>query len=275
MENPYKPRKALIEGLKKQTSDVKTYTLSLADGKSLDFKSGQFVMLTLYGIGEAPFSISSGPSEKKSFDLTVRSVGDVTYALDKMKVGDAVWIRGPYGTGWPMDEVKGKNLLLISGGIGLAPLRPIIMDVVGRRREYGSLEVLYGARTPGDLLFVDEYEKWRKIENTTLRLAVDAVPEGEVWKHRVGVVTVSFDDMVAKPEECLVMTCGPEIMMKYTVRGLLAMGFREDQIYVSLERRMKCGVGKCGHCQIGSKYVCLHGPVFPYFSVKNLPDKIL
>jgi len=275
MENPYRPRKALIKSLKKQTADVKTYTLSLADGNSLDFKPGQFVMLTLYGIGEAPFSISSGSSEKKSFDLTIRSVGDVTYALDRTKVGDAVWIRGPYGAGWPMDEAKGKNLLVIGGGIGLAPLRPIIVDVADRRREYGSFVVLYGARTPSDLLFIDEYGKWMKIENTALRLTVDAVPEGEAWDHRVGVVTILFDEMPAKPEGWLVMTCGPEIMMKFVVKGLLALGFREDQIYVSLERRMKCGVGKCGHCQVGSKYVCLNGPVFPYFSVKNLPDKIL
>jgi sulfhydrogenase subunit gamma (sulfur reductase) len=264
MKAEFKPDKVVIKNIKDQTRDVKTFSLSFADGKknTYSFAPGQFNMLTQLGFGEAAISISSDPRTKEIIDHTVRKVGNFTEALFRLKKGDAIGLRGPFGKGWPMDEAKGKNILIIAGGIGLAPLRSVVMHVANNRANYGNLEILYGARNPGEMLFTDEFEQWRKIKNTNLLLTVDAVPPGEKWNNTVGVVTVLFDKMLSKPKDTLVMSCGPDIMMHFGVQGLLKKEFREDQIYVSLERRMKCGMAQCGACQVGPNYVCKDGPVF-------------
>ncbi|MGE5576760.1 MAG: FAD/NAD(P)-binding protein [Syntrophothermus sp.] len=279
MRNLFKPETAVIKKITAQTPDTATYTLAFADERKqaeYSFQPGQFNMITLLGIGEAPISISSPADERSTFDHTIRRVGNLTKALAGLKEGDTVGIRGPYGNGWPVEEMRGKNILLIGGGIGLAPLRPVIMQVARHREDFGFFEILYGARTPADALFSNEYDAWRKIPDTKLWLTVDWVPDGQKWGHDVGLVTALVEDrMESKPLNTVVVTCGPEIMMKFVVKGLLANGFKPGQIYVSLERRMECGVAKCGHCQMGPIYVCKDGPVFNYTEIKDLPEEAL
>jgi len=274
MEHPYTPRVAAVREIKKQTLDTKTFTLSLIDEEArreFSPKPGQFVLLSIMGAGEAAFSLSSLASET-GFDSTIRTVGSLTGVLNEFGVGVNIGVRGPYGNGWPLDKAKNRDILIVAGGIGLAPLRPVIESVIKERDEYGNLEILYGARTPADGVFRDEYDRWGDLERTTLSLTVDKVPPGADWKHATGVVTALFDDMKTEPGNSAVMTCGPEIMMRFVIRGLQARNFTSDQIYVSLERRMRCGLGHCGHCQIGPKFVCKDGPVFSYAEVAGLPD---
>lgn len=276
-ENPWEPQKAVIKAIKKQTADVNTYTFEFVDPELREkytYENGVFNLISIFGIGESAISISSSADEKGIFDHTVRAVGNVTKALAQMKVGDIVGIRGPYGFGWPMAEMKGRNVLLIAGGIGLAPLRGVIKTIQAHRDEYGDFEILYGARTPDGMLFTDEYEEWRKIPNTRLYLTVDYVPQGVEWGHNIGVVTTLFDKMASRPENTIMITCGPDIMMKFVVQDLLKRGWSPDQIYVSLERRMSCGIKKCYNCQIGPVFVCQDGPVFKYADIKDIPGGV-
>lgn len=277
MANPLLPEQAAIRKIKKQTYDTLTFTLSFLNGRQADysFKPGQFNMVTLFGIGEAPISISSEPGRGDSFDHTVRIVGNVTRGLARLEEGSVVGIRGPYGAGWPVEEAAGKDLLVVAGGIGLAPLRAAIGHILENRARFGKVEVLYGAKTPADLLFTDEYEAWRAVPDTRVLVTVDGVPQGEKWGGQVGVVTTLYRQMEIKPGNAVVMMCGPQIMMKFGIIGLVKERFTPDQIYVSLERRMKCGVGMCGHCQAGLVHICKDGPVFPYSRVQGLPHPIL
>jgi len=273
MKSTLKPEPAVITAIKEQTGDTATYTIAFKDPKvqaNYRFQPGQFNMLSLLGIGEAPISISSSPGRGDTFDHTVRVVGDLTRALAALKEGDLIGVRGPYGAGWPMEEAKGKDVLIVAGGIGLAPLRPAITHIFENRKDYGRLEILYGARTPGDMLFTDEFDDWCQNPDTHLLLTADTVPERKLWPHNVGVVTTLFEKVQTKPNGSIVLMCGPEIMMKFSVFSALGAGFAPEQSYVSLERRMKCGVCVCGHCQLGAKFVCQDGPVFPYNEVKRV-----
>lgn len=276
MFNPYMPAEAKILDIKSQTKDTLTYTMAIKDARlqrNYLFLPGQFNMVHLPGIGEAPISLSSDTRCcHEYFEHTIREVGSVTGNLAKLKQNDIVGIRGPYGSGWPVEkEAKGKNLIIIAGGIGLAPLRPVITYVLQNKEKYKKVEILYGARTFQDMLFKDEFEIWAGALNTTLLLTVDKAGE-EGRPVNVGNVTTLFDKMKISPKDTLVLICGPEIMMHFVVLGLLQRGFFSYQIYVSLERRMHCGIGKCGHCQIGSKFVCVDGPVFPYSDIYGLID---
>ncbi len=283
MRNPLELQDAVIEAIKRETYDVLTYTLVLKDGGEFSFKPGQFNMVGLPGMGEAPISISSEPSRlalspvevRESFDHTIRAVGNVTRALANLEEGDEVMIRGPYGSSWPMEEAKGKDILIVAGGIGLAPLRPFIFHVFENRADFGYLEILYGARTPDDMLYTQEFPEWRKQEGVRLFLTVDRLPEGEAWEYGIGVVTRLFDSVEISPANGIALTCGPEIMMRFVARGLLQRGFSPGRVYLSMERRMKCGIAHCGHCQIGPKYVCQDGPVFTYRALRGLPDTLL
>jgi len=278
MRDPYLPERAAIEKIRRETVDTKTYTVRLLNEQrraEFSVEPGQFIMVSLLGIGEAPFSLSSSPNSDGAFDTTIRAVGNITSTLDRLEVGAAIGVRGPYGRGWPIESARGKDVLIIAGGIGLPPLRPVITKIAEERRDYGRLEILYGARTPDQMIFPYEYDDWRKIKETRLELTVDSVPPSTAWQHKVGVVTTLFSEMETSPENSLVMTCGPEIMMRFVVRGLLAKKFSPDQIYVSLERRMKCGIAQCGHCQIGPKYVCKDGPIFRLSEIQGLPDLAL
>jgi len=274
LQNPYRPVPAKIERIVKVRGDVKTYTLSLinSDKAFEPIMPGQFIMISIPGIGETAFSVSSWTDQSEMFDTTIRRVGRLTSYMDRLSEDDIVGVRGPYGRGWPIEKCENKDVLLIAGGIGLAPLKPVISYIAHNRSKYGLLEILYGAKNPDELIFVEDYESWRKMENTILRLTVDTVPRGVIWDYNVGLVPILIKDVEVRPENSEVMVCGPEIMMHFVVKALISRGFGEDQIHLSLERRMRCGVGQCGHCQIGPKYVCRDGPVFSYAEIMGLPD---
>jgi NAD(P)H-flavin reductase len=250
-----------IRRASKDTYDTFTLELVAQSGKrSFDFIPGQFNMLYVYGVGEVPISISGDATDTKVLIHTIREVGTVTKALRKLKVGDTVGVRGPYGTGWPVDQAVSNDVILVTGGIGLAPLRPVIYHLLHNRDQFGRIALLYGARTPEDMLYVKQLEHWRGRFDIDTLVTVDRASQG--WRGNVGVVTQLIGRSPFDPDHCVVMVCGPEIMMRFTVLELEKRGVKDESIYLSMERSMKCGVGLCGHCQIGSSFVCKHGPVY-------------
>jgi sulfhydrogenase subunit gamma (sulfur reductase) len=270
------PKQAVLISTKDHMPDTRSFRLRLQDGQEkLDFRPGQFNMLGLPGFGEAPITFSSPPADDGTFEHTVRAVGRLTRALRRLKPGDILLIRGPFGTAWPLEGVKGRDLLVVAGGVGMIPLRPFLLEVFRNRANYGKVVILFGARTPGELIYREEFDSWRSQPDTTLLLTVDEVPSEETWSGHTGVVTGLFPDMNIHPDNAAVLTCGPEIMMRFVARGLLLRQFSPDRMYLSLERRMKCGTGHCGHCQLGPKFVCKDGPVFRYQELSGLPDTLL
>jgi NAD(P)H-flavin reductase len=275
--NPYLPHQVDIIKIVDETHDTRTFGLTFSDPEikeHFSFRPGQFNMVTLFGIGEAPISISSDHCLHGYFEHTVRKVGNVTKAMFRLQEGDNLRVRGPYGRGWPVELAEGKNILIVAGGIGLAPLRPLIYTLIENRSEFGNVEILYGARTPLDALFINQWDEWSALEGVTFLPTVDGVPSGVKWDYGVGLVTKLFDSMASDPGSTLAVMCGPEIMMKFAVQGLLEKGFASKDIFLSLERRMNCGISKCGFCQIGPKYVCQDGPVFSYHELQNLTEKV-
>lgn len=273
MENVYLPHLTKIAEVRRETVDTLTYLLRFADpgfARSFSFKPGQFVEVSVFGVGEAPIGFASGPSNGDGFEITVRAMGSVTRALHRLRPGDWVGIRGPYGNSFPCDEFKGQDILIIGGGIGLPPLRSLIEAILQERQAYGTLTILYGARTPQDRVYKAELDRWRDRSDLVLLETVDVGDES--WTGPVGVVTTLFSRISVDPSRSIAYTCGPPIMIKFVIQDLLKLGFPEDRIVSTLERYMKCGVGKCGHCAIGSKYVCVDGPVFTYKQLKDLPE---
>ena len=250
----------------------KLFEFRLKDGKELSHRPGQFVELSIFGIGEAPISISSSPTKKGSFELAVRNVGNVTNALHSMDTGTTVGIRGSFGNGFPVDNLKGKDILIVAGGIGLFPLRSLINYVLDNRKEFGRLIVLSGSRTPQERMFARELGNWQKREDMELLETVDK--RDQSWMGNVGVVTTLFPKVDIDPENTFAITVGPPVMYKFVVAACQKKGIADEQIIMSLERRMKCGVGKCGHCQINGVYVCQEGPVFTYAQIKKLEEAI-
>jgi len=248
-----------------ETPDTKTFYFK-PRARLENPRPGQFTEIYIPGVGEAPVSVS-GTRPDGVIMQTVRSIGTLTEYLFKLGKGGLVGIRGPYGKGWPLEKLEGRDVLVIGGGIGLAPLRPVIKEVEKNRSRYGRLSILYGARTPSLLLYKYEFDEYRSIPDSELLLTVDR--GDETWTGNVGVVTELIPKATVKPENAIALVCGPEIMMRFTIKALEKEGFRENQIYLSLERRMKCGVGLCGHCQVGPYFVCRHGPVFPYWMIKK------
>jgi sulfhydrogenase subunit gamma (sulfur reductase) len=227
--------------------------------------------VSYFGVGEAPFCVSSSPTKTTAFDITVRSVGSVTRGLHSLNRNDIIGIRGPLGNNFPFEAVKGRDILFIGGGIGLPPLRSLIHYMLDNRNDYGEISILYGARTPSDRVYKNECVEWAKRDDINY---LDTVDVGDSsWKGRVGVVTILFDEIKPDPERTTAFTCGPPIMIKFVIQGLLEMGFDPQNIITTLERYMKCGVGKCGHCAIGHKYVCVDGPVFSFAEIQRLPEK--
>ena len=258
--------------VEKETHDTFTLTLEAGDGHPLErFAPGQFSMLYVFGIGELPISISGNPEERGKLVYTVRSVGKATHALVTSEPGDAIGVRGPFGTSWPLAESRGRDVLIVAGGIGLAPLRPAIYHVLRHRGDYGRLVVLYGARSPQDLLFRKQLSAWNYVPDTQVLTTVDY--GGLSWRGNVGVVTTLFRHIRLEPERTTALLCGPEIMMRYVVRELLVRGVAEENVYLSMERNMKCAVGFCGHCQLGPYFVCKDGPVFPYSKMRPWMDR--
>ena len=227
--------------------------------------------ISVLGAGEAPISITSSPSRKGFLEFTIRAAGKVTKGIHNLKRGDSLYLRGPYGNSFPFEEIKGKNIYFIAGGIGLAPLRSLINMVFDNRKDFKRIKLLYGAKTPDELCFKDELEAWKKIPDTEVWLTVDKPCDG--WGCRVGVVTELWKDTHVHPENAVAIVCGPPIMMRFAAMKLVESGFKDNEIIMTLERYMKCGIGKCGHCNIGEKFVCVDGPVFYYEQVKKLPHK--
>jgi NAD(P)H-flavin reductase len=266
------PQPYLVRDVSKETPD--TFTLRLAPdegGNGSSFRPGQFSMLWVFGVGELPISISGNPADRDELVYTVRSVGQATNALVTQSVGSGVGVRGPFGTGWPVEAARGRDVIIVAGGIGLAPLRPVIYEVLHNRKEYGRLVVLYGARSPRDLLYRKELAAWARNRETQVLVTVDY--GGMSWHGHVGVVTTLFKYARLKPSRSVAMVCGPEIMMRFVTRELQTYGLSRSDIYLSMERNMKCAVGFCGHCQYGPHFICKDGPVFPYEQIRPLLDK--
>lgn len=275
MSNLLIPDSAVVRDVFHENDDTSTFSLQFTDAQKrleYSFQPGQFNMLSIFGVGEAPISISSSNGSRENFTHTIRHVGSLTRMFARLKEGDLLGVRGPYGNGWPLKQAHGKNLLIVAGGIGLAPLRPAIYNILEQPALFGKVELLYGSKNPGEMLFRHEYRQWA--EQISMLLTVDNA-SGFDWNHNTGLVTALFDKMQSVPENTLVLSCGPEIMMKHVVRGLLTRGFHSGQLYVSLERKMFCGVKKCGRCQVGSKFVCHDGPVFSYDVLENEPAEII
>jgi NAD(P)H-flavin reductase len=269
----YLPQMATILKSEPMTDLERFFEFRLDSGKELGHKPGQFVELSVPGIGEAPISISSSPTRKGSFEMVVRQMGNVTRALHRMSPGDQVGIRGPFGTEFPVDSVMmGKDILFICGGIGLVPVRSAIHYVLDRRRDYGKITILFGAKTPAERLFVDETPKWGTVDSATYTETVDRGDER--WKGNVGVITTLMPKITVDPARTIAVVCGPPVMYKFVLIELRKLKVPSENVYVSLERHMKCGVGKCGHCQINGFYVCQKGPVFRYADVADVREAI-
>ncbi len=270
MNNEYVPNFIKINEIIQETNNTNTYIFNLSEERlDQDFlwNPGQFMMVGVFGIGESAISLSN-VEEDYIINMTIRNVGNVTNKIFNMKKGDIVGIRGPYGTGWPLEKAKGKDILIVAGGMGLAPLRGVIDYINKNRKEFDDLEIIYGARSPEDMIFKYEFKKWKKIKNCTLHLTADNITEKPLFECQIGLVTSCFPLMKTHHRNAIAFICGPEIMMRYAAKCLETIGYNDNQIYLSLERRMKCGIGKCGHCQIGTKFVCKHGPIFNYADIK-------
>jgi len=266
---PMLPEPYRIGRILKETGDTFTFELEPVNGAiGTAFSAGQFNMLYVFGIGEVPISISGDPGKSGRMVHTIRAVGAVTKVMRTLKRGSVIGLRGPYGKGWPIEESRGNDIIIIGGGIGLAPLRPALYSLISEREKYGRITVLYGTRTPADILFHNELERWRGRLDLDVEVTVDRANKS--WRGHVGVVTTLIPKASFDPPQTTAFICGPEIMMRFTVLELERRGIPSENIYLSLERSMKCGVGLCGHCQLGPCFICKDGPVFCYNKVKNL-----
>ncbi len=263
------PQAFQVQRVGRETHD--TFTLELVPpGKSgtLRFSPGQFNMLYVFGVGEVPISISGDPKKQKTLSHTTRAVGAVTKAMASLKKGDTIGVRGPYGSSWPIGRAAGCDVVIVAGGIGLAPLRPVIYQLLNDRDKFGKISILYGTRTPNDILYHKELEQWRARFDLEVDITVDRAMSG--WRGSVGVVTTLIPRASFDPSNTIAMVCGPELMMRFTVAELHKREISLDNIYLSLERNMKCGIGLCGHCQYGPLFICKDGAVFSYAAIKHL-----
>jgi NAD(P)H-flavin reductase len=254
--SPYLPKALRITRVTQEIPSVFTFTCDMPAGFA--FLPGQFNMLYVHGVGEVPISISGDPADDKHLVHTIKAVGNVTRALEKLTEGATIGVRGPFGTAWPVAQAKGRDVLFIAGGLGLAPLRPAILHVLANRIDYGRVAILYGARSPADLLFRSELHAWRGRFDLRVEAIVDVAERD--WLGRVGVVTRLLEDLPLDTDDA-VFVCGPEIMMRFVARELEGRGVPRTSVWLSLERNMKCGVGLCGHCQLGDAFLCKDGPV--------------
>lgn len=245
-----------------------TFTIELDAPPGPAFRPGQFNMLYVFGVGEVPISVSGDPARTGTVTHTTREVGGVTRAMRRLRRGAMLGVRGPYGTPWPLDRATGRDLVIVAGGIGLAPLRPVLYAAIARRTEFGNVVLLYGTRSPEDVLYQRELERWRAADGVTVSMTVDRATRA--WPGEVGVVTRLIARAPFDPASAVAFVCGPEIMMRFAADALRRRGVDDERIFISLERNMKCAVGFCGHCQLGPTFVCKDGPVFPYLRTKHL-----
>lgn len=270
--SPYVPELAEILKVKTLSEKEKLFQLRLKNGTRLNHQPGQFVEVSVLGVGEAPIAISSSPTRDDSFELGVRMVGNVTGALHRMELGDTVGIRGPFGNGFPVSQLLGQDLLFVAGGIGLCPLRSMIQYAVDKREQFGRLILLYGCRQPAEQLFQGELGEWRQRQDIEILESVDRCAVGVAWEGSVGVITTLFPYLEIDPEKATALVVGPPMMYRYVVAECLKKGMAKDRILISLERHMKCGMGFCGHCQINNVYVCQDGPLFSYATLCKLKE---
>jgi len=267
MENPYYPIKSVIKDVIEETPTIKT--LVIKPEKPMPFKAGQFMQLTVPGIGEAPFTPSSSSSRPELIDITILKTGRLTNYSHEVKKGDTVGLRGGFGEGYPLKELEGKEVLVVGGGVGLAPLRALLYYLFDNTDKLKRISIKYGARTPEELCYRREYDEWRKIDKTDLTVTIDK--EHPDWDGRVGLVTTLLDDLDINLGNSIAVSCGPEIMLKFVSSKLESVGYKPEQIYLSMNRRMSCGIGKCGRCNIGSYLLCVDGPDMNYAKVKDIP----
>lgn len=276
VENPYQPIMARIVRIVRMVEDNHLFTMRFVDetqARAWEHRPGQFVMMSIPGAGEAPISISSSPTRPGVLEFCIRRVGRVTDALYRLKTNDLVGIRGPYGNGFPVEHMHGNDLLLVAGGLGMAPLRSLLWYALDNRDRFRNVILMYGTRTPDLMLFRDELVTLVSRDDMKCLLTVDADPLN-TWHNHFGVLTSLFDHVEIHAATTHAAVCGPPVVYKFALEKLLALNFSKNRIHMSLERRMKCGIGKCGHCNVGYKYTCVHGPIFTYWDALNLPEMI-
>jgi NAD(P)H-flavin reductase len=271
VQNIFVPREAAILRVVQPTSMEKHFTLRMADAQPIEFQPGQILEVSLFGYGEIPIGFASSPTRRHSFDLVVRTVGRVSSAVNRLQQGDSLFVRGPLGRGFDLDGLRGHDVLIVAGGIGLCPTRSLIQYILDRRGEFKRFILFYGAREPKQQLFLDDLAAWRESKDVEYHETVDKADP--TWTGNVGVITSLFKRTTIDPGTRVVI-CGPPVMFRFVTRELDRLGVGRDHIYVDLERRMKCGVGKCGHCQINDKYVCVDGPVFSVAEIQGLEEAI-
>lgn len=268
--NPYRPEPAVIKDIIQETANIRTFRIVLNDEEKMrnfSFKPGQVAQLSVFGVGESTFVINSPPTQKDYLQFSVMAAGEVTQALHKLDVGDEIGVRAPLGNGFDVEALKGYDIVFVGGGIGMAPLRTLLLYMLDNRQDYGDIIVIYGARSPEDLCYRYEFDKWRD-GGINLVLTVDAEAPG--WKENVGFVPTILAEVEPSAHNRMAITCGPPIMIKFVLAGLKEIGFENHQVLTTLEKRMKCGIGICGRCNIGTKYVCIDGPVFSYEELSNM-----
>jgi len=268
MNSIYKPKEAIVEDIIAESPTIKTFVLKPRE--QFEFRTGQFIELTLPGIGEAPFTPSSDPNIKDKIDVTVMNVGRVTSLLHASSKNISLGLRGPYGKGYPLDQFGGKDILIVGGGVGLAPLRSLLFTLFAQINKYNKVVLRYGARTPDDIIYKESIPQWAKKKKVDVVTTVDV--GSPHWKGNVGLVTTILKDPPVDLKKAISIVCGPPIMMKFVTLKLLDVGFKPQDIYLSMEKNMSCGLGKCGHCRMGRYYVCKDGPVFTYEQLKDIHD---
>jgi len=269
-DNAYLPHIAVIEEIIEETPDTRTFHFNFKDDKlkqEFSFESGQFGEYSVFGVGEATFCISSSPTRRQHLEFTVKRVGKVTNALHRLGAGAEIGFRGPFGNGFPLEELKGRNLVFVAGGIGLAPLRSLIWNVIDNRKDYKNIDIVYGARSSADLCFKYDLEQWQK--NDTLKMTTTIDRDDGQWKGKTGFVPQVLEQAAPSAKDVMAVVCGPPVMIRFTFPVLEKLGFTPERMLTTLEKKMKCGIGKCGRCNIGDVYVCRDGPVFSYARIKD------
>jgi NAD(P)H-flavin reductase len=268
----YVPQPAKVLRIEEQTATEKLFEVELVSGEPLGHQPGQFVQVFVPGIGEAPISLASAPNGRTSFDICVRRIGTVTSALHSLSAGAVIGVRGPLGRGFPMEELKGRDVMVVGGGIGLVPLRGVVQELLAEREQYNRVMILAGFKSPSEILFRDELAEWERREDVEFHITIDR-PHPE-WDGHVGVITTLFPEISVDPPKTKAVIVGPPIMYRFVITECRLKGIADEDMILSLERRMRCGVGKCGHCQINNKYCCVDGPVFKYSELKFMWEAI-
>lgn len=269
MKNPFQPFAVTIADIIDETPTIKTFVLDL-NGNKFSFEAGQFIELTVPGVGEAPFTPSSSPYIKDKLEMTIMKVGKVTSALFEMPVGAILGVRGPFGKPYPLEQFEGREVLILGGGVGLAPLRSLFLALAEDIKKYKKIYIKYGARTPQDIVYKNQLPEWKTWKGVEIALTVDVGDSG--WKGKVGVVTILLENGLVDVKNMVAVVCGPPIMMKFGTLKLLEKGFDGNNIYLSMEKNMSCGLGQCGHCRCGKYFVCKDGPVLTWEQIKDIED---